>query len=396
MHAPATAGLDSPSLPEAQHKFRPTISGRHKVYHFASPDIILCRIETPLPDQNCTGQHPAPTQNMSLSLPWGCFRRSPSRMQQSRLINCRERHTHMHPSPFTSVLLLRCPRTGYTLARTCPNIVTCSFPNDTSKRFRTLFRTGLTSLSSHVLMPVELPASLQALLLPFSGSHFLLTSGSRVGSAEILRSSLHTRKRRRSPEKGCDFQAEILCKHLVRGIASGPSESGAHPPHPPRVCCFDRLLEQAQGRNHLQIIQLGKKYRTVQILRPFASLPLPQQATPHLSCPLATEPSPAHLNTASAGASQRPITQQSLVTCSNPRSYLYHGKRCGKIWFLGAWGLPAKGKSWTTHRSVGCIGSYAQSPDRSGLPGVSTALFPLQLLTSSLNKAFREKEMLFQ
>lgn len=318
MHAPATAGLNSPSLPEAQHLSRPTVSRGYQVYHFASPDTTLCRIETPLPDQNCAGQHSAPTQRTSLSPPWGGSRPNPSRMQQSCLINCRKRHTHMHPSTLASVLLLRCPRTRYTLAQTGPNVVTCPFPNDTSKKFRTLFRTGLTSLPSHALTPAELPASLQALLLPFSCSHFLLTSGSRVGSAEILRSSLQTRKRWRSPEKGCDFQAEILCKHLVRGIASGPSESGAHPPHPPRACCFDRLLEQTQGRNHLQIIQLGKNYCTVQILRPFASLPLPRQATPRLSCTLATEPSPVHLNTASAGASQHPITQQSLVTCPNP------------------------------------------------------------------------------
>lgn len=67
----------------------------------------------------------------------------------------------------------------------------------------------------------------------------------------------------------------MLCKHLVRGIASGPSESGAHPPQLPRACRFDRLLEQTRGRNHLQIIQLGKNYYAAQIPQPFASLPLP-------------------------------------------------------------------------------------------------------------------------
>lgn len=114
--APAIAGLNSPSLPKAHHKSRPTISRGHEVYHFASPDITLHRIETPLPDENRTGQHPAPTQSASRSLPWGGSRPSPSRMQQSRFINCRKRHTHTHPSTLTSVLLLRCPRRRHTLA----------------------------------------------------------------------------------------------------------------------------------------------------------------------------------------------------------------------------------------------------------------------------------------
>jgi len=67
---------------------------------------------------------------------------------------------------------------------------------------------------------------------------------------------------------------QMLCKHLVRGIASGRSESGAHPPHPPKACCFDRLLEQTWDRNHLQIIYSGKSYCTAQILRPFPSSPM--------------------------------------------------------------------------------------------------------------------------
>lgn len=132
------------------------------------------------------------------------------------------------------------------------------------------FRTGLTSLPSHALMPAELPASLRALLLPFSCSHFLLTSGSRVGSAEILRSSLQTRKHQRPPENGSDFQAEIPCKHLARGTASGPSEHGAHPPHPPGVCCWNKP-------------STGATYRASSWAKPVKSSGLPFPSSPMTS-----------------------------------------------------------------------------------------------------------------
>lgn len=62
-HTPASTGLNSPSLPEAQHKSGPTISQGHEVHRFASQNITPCRIEMPLPDQKCAGQHPAPTQS---------------------------------------------------------------------------------------------------------------------------------------------------------------------------------------------------------------------------------------------------------------------------------------------------------------------------------------------
>jgi len=108
-HAPASAGLNSPSLPGARHKPRPTATRGHEVYHFARPDVTSRRFETPLPDQNCTGQPPAPSQSTSLSLPPGRF---PSEPQQdatkpfNKLQEKRHSHTpvhiHLHPPAMLS------------------------------------------------------------------------------------------------------------------------------------------------------------------------------------------------------------------------------------------------------------------------------------------------------
>lgn len=123
---------------------------------------------------------------------------APGRFPMKPFNNCRKRHAPVCPSTLTSIPAML-PQ-DETHSWTSPDTGTCPFPKNTSEGFRTPLRTGVTPLPPHTL-PAELPAPLREPLLPFSGSHFLLTSG-RVGSAEILRPSLQTRKRLRSPEKG--------------------------------------------------------------------------------------------------------------------------------------------------------------------------------------------------
>lgn len=214
-------------------------------------------------------------------------------------------------------------------------------------------------------------------MLPFSCSHFLLTSGRRVGSAEILRSSLQTRKRRRSPEKGCDFQAKTLCKHLVGGIASGPSKSGAHPPI---------LPERDAGTN------TGQKPLTA---HPRAVCFPSSPTTSDTASLLRTEPSPGWERISTpppqepphgpllSGASRRAQIPDNTITVEKGvgRAAFWEAGDCQQRANLGQ-----LADLWAA-----LAGTLSLQADL-GYSGYQTAFFPARLLTPFLNKVFSEKE----